>query len=116
MLSFEPEVARSKLPAIVVCGVDGPARTEAVELMLAPGGKRWAVIINEKDRPDFDATNVERVAGQMVPHAIGCLCFVTRSGLVSGLRRLFALRGQGEAEFDEVLIETLPDADPAPVM
>ena len=46
--------------------------------------------------------------GKMVPHAIRCLCCVTRSGLVSSLRRLFARRAQGEIEFDQVLIETLP--------
>lgn len=116
MLSFEPDVARGKVPAIVVCGVDWRARTEVVERILATGGTRWAVISNEVDGPDFACAATERVAGQMVPHAIGCLCCVTRSGLVSSLRRLFALRGQGEAEFDQVIIETLPDADPAPVM
>jgi len=49
MLKFEPEVARSKVPAIIVCKVDGPARTETIECILATGGKRWAVISNETD-------------------------------------------------------------------
>ena len=87
-----------------------------IERLLEGGGARWAVISNEVEGPAFAAAATERIAGQMVPHAIGCLCCVTRSGLVSSLRRLFARRAQGEIEFDRVLIETLADTDPAPVM
>ena len=116
MLEFTPEAAQTKVPALVFCGVDARARTETIERLLEGGGARWAVISNEIDGPAFAAAATERIAGQMVPHAIGCLCCVTRSGLVSSLRRLFAQRAQGEIEFDRVLIETLPDADPAPVM
>ena len=116
MLRFVPETARAKIPATVVCGVDAHARTEVVEHVLETDGARWAVISNEVDGPAFAAGSIERIAGQMVPHAIGCLCCVTRSGLVSSLRQLFARRAQGEVEFDHVLIETLADADPAPIM
>ena len=87
-----------------------------IERSLEEDGVRWAVISNEVEGPAFAAAATERIAGQMVPHAIGCLCCVTRSGLVSSLRRLFARRAQGEIEFDRVVIETLADADPAPVM
>ncbi|MEM9442360.1 MAG: GTP-binding protein [Pseudomonadota bacterium] len=87
-----------------------------IERLLEKDGIRWAIISNEVNGPDFAAASTERVAGQMVPHAIGCLCCVTRSGLVSSLRRLYARRAQGEIDFDQVLIETLADADPAPVM
>ena len=100
----------------MVCGVDAGARTEMIERSLEGGGARWAVISNEVEGPAFAAAATERIAGPMVPHAIGCLCCVTRSGLVSSLRRLFARRAQGEIEFDQVLIETLADTDPAPVM
>ena len=116
MLRFIPEAARAKVPALVVCGIDARARTETVERLLEGSGRRWAVISNETDGPAFAAAATERIAGQMVPHAIGCLCCVTRSGLVSSLRRLFARRAQGEIQFDRVLIETLADTDPAPVM
>ncbi len=116
MLRFVPELAREKPPVIVLCGADGCAGTEIVERLLERGGDRWAVISNQTDGPEFAAAAVERVAGQMVPHAIGCLCCVTRSGLVSSLRRLYARRAQGEIDFDQILVETLPDADPAPVM
>lgn len=116
MLSFVPEAAGAKLPAIIVCSVNARARTEIIEQLLERDGARWAVISNEVDGPEFAAASTERVAGQMVPHAIGCLCCVTRSGLVSSLRRLYARRAQGEVDFDQVLIETLADADPAPVM
>jgi len=117
MLRFIPELARKKLPVAVMCGVDGRAVTEAIERLLQRGGDRWAAISNRVEGPDFaSAAAVERIAGQMVPHAIGCLCCVTRSGLVSSLRRLYARRAQGEIDFGRVLIETLPDADPAPVM
>ena len=116
MLRFIPDSARAKLPAIVVCGVDARTRTETVEHLLETDGGRWAVISNDVDGPEFAAASTDRVAGQMVPHAIGCLCCITRSGLVSSLRRLFAQRAQGEIEFDQVLIETLADADPAPIM
>ncbi|MCY3673056.1 MAG: GTP-binding protein [Alphaproteobacteria bacterium] len=104
------------MPALVVCGIDARARTETVERLLKGSGQRWAVISNETDGPAFAAAATERIAGQMVPHAIGCLCCITRSGLVSSLRRLFARRAQGEILFDRVLIETLADTDPAPVM
>ena len=96
MLRFIPEAARAKVPALVVCGIDARARTETIERLLEVGGARWAVISNEIEGPAFAAAATERIAGQMVPHAIGCLCCVTRSGLVSSLRRLFARRAQGE--------------------
>ena len=116
MLTFEPEIARDKIPAIVLCGVDGPSRTAALERILADNGTDWAVISNETEGPAFSASATDRVAGQMVPHAIGCLCCVTRSGLVSSLRRLYSMRSQGDVDFQFVVIETLPDADPAPVI
>lgn len=116
MLRFEPEIARGKVPAIVVCGVDAQARTGTIERILATGSGRWAVISNEAHGPAFASVALERIAEQMVPHAIGCLCCVTRSGLVSSLRRLYALREQGALAFDQVIIEMLPDDDPAPVM
>ena len=116
MLSFVPEAARAKVPAIVFCGVNPRARTEMIERSLEGGGVHWAVISNEVEGPEFAAVATERIAGPMVPHAIGCLCCVTRSGLVSSLRRLYARRAQGEIEFDLVVIETLADTDPAPVM
>lgn len=116
MLSFLPESARDKLPAVVLCGVDAAARTALVERMYEKGGERWAVISNEAEGPELACAATERVAGQMVPHAIGCLCCITTSGLVSSLRRLYARRAQGEIDFDQVLIETLADADPAPIM
>ena len=53
MLSFEPAIAREKVPAIVVCGVDGRTRTETIERILATGGTRWAVISNEVEGPEF---------------------------------------------------------------
>jgi len=117
MLSFIPETALAKVPVLVVCGVNARAKTEMIERLLQGGsGARWAVISNEFDGPAFTAAATERVIGQMVPHAIGCLCCITRSGLVSSLRQLFARRAQGEIEFDQLLIETLADTDPAPVM
>ena len=116
MLEFVPENARAKVPAVVVCGVDARARTGMIERLLHRSVDRWAVVSNEVDGPDFAAASVDRIAGQMVPHAIGCLCCVTRSGLVSSLRRLFARRSQGDIDFDQVIIETLADSDPAPVM
>ncbi len=116
ILGFAPEAAQAKVPAIVFCGLDARARTGTIERLLESGDARWAVISNEPDGPAFAAGATERIDGQMVPHAIGCLCCVTRSGLVSSLRRLFARRAQGDLKFDRVLIETLADADPAPVM
>ena len=116
MLSFLPEVARDRLSVIVMCGVDNGAKTDIIDRMFDHDNARWAVVSNETDGPEFATALTERIAGQMVPHAIGCLCCVTRSGLVSSLRRLYARRAQGELDFDQVLVETAADADPAPVM
>ena len=116
MLRFDPAIAREKVPVVVVCGIDRDAKTGTIQQILATADSDWAVISNEVEGPDFACAATERVAGQMVPHAIGCLCCVTRSGLVSSLRRLYAMRTQGQAQFSQVVVETLPDADPAPVM
>ncbi len=116
MLSFIPETALAKVPVLVVCGVNARAKTGMIERLLERGGTRWAVITNEVEGPVFAAAATDRVIGQMVPHAIGCLCCITRSGLVSSLRQLFARRAQGEIAFDQVVIETLADTDPAPIM
>lgn len=116
MLRFDPQTAREKVPVIVVSGIDGRAKTTSIQDILSADGMRWAVISNEENGPEFKAATTERVVGQMVPHAIGCLCCVTRSGLVSSLRRLYAMRSQGQICFDKVIIETLPDFDPAPVI
>ncbi|MEM7251484.1 MAG: GTP-binding protein [Pseudomonadota bacterium] len=115
MLRFNPTIASEKVPVVVVCGIGTQSKTGTVERILATGSG-WAVISNEAKGPEFASAITERVVGQMVPHAIGCLCCVTRSGLVSSLRRVYAMRGQGIVAFDQVLIECLPDTDPAPVM
>ncbi len=116
MLNFERDQGSERLPVTVVGGARGSGKTTLINHLLAQPGPRWAVIVNEMGEQTVTNGLCELISGEMVPHAVGCLCCVARSGLVDSLRRFYAQRSTGAIDFDRVLIETADDADPAPVL
>lgn len=116
MLNFECDQGADRLPVTVIGGARGSGKSTLINRLLEQAGSRWAVIINEDGEQAVANELCDRITGPMVPHATGCLCCVSRSGLVDSLRRFYAKRSAGVIEFDRVLIETADDADPAPVL
>jgi G3E family GTPase len=113
---FETDLSASRIPVVVVCGPGGAGKTTFINRMVAQAGEACAVVVNERGAAAPAADLVEAIEGEMVPHAIGCLCCVARSGLVDTLRKLYALQCRRSGAFSRVIIETAGDADPAPVM
>ena len=67
MLKTQQEIARSKVLAIVVGGVDGQSISEAIQRILASRVMRWAEISNAADGPEFATLAIERVANVVRP-------------------------------------------------
>jgi G3E family GTPase len=116
--AFEPDDSPFRTPVVVVLGALGSGKTTVINRFLATqAGRNWAVVTNESGKATSTARLSAHVEGELVPHAVGCLCCVARSGLVDSLRRLHAARARGpDAAFDGVIVETAGGADPAPVM
>jgi len=116
MSVFETDLSASRIPVVVVCGPEGAGKTTFINRMVAQAGEACAVVTNERGAAAPEADLIEVIEGEMVPHAIGCLCCVARSGLVDTLRKLYALQCRRIGVFSRIIIETAGDADPAPVM
>jgi G3E family GTPase len=118
MFRFEPDNALERIPVTVLVGARGSGKTTLANRIAGESTGPVAILANERGTVAPVADEVEMIAGALVPHAVGCLCCVTRSGLVDALRRLYAAqaRRNGAAPLRRVVVETADGADPAPVM
>jgi G3E family GTPase len=117
MFSFEDDASASRIPVTVVFGPrDGGKSAWIARVAEGSLDRPVAVISNEGPLPS-GAFDGERVDGPLVPHAVGCLCCVARSGLVDALRRLHVRGTRVHARPPaRVVVETVEGADPAPVL
>ena len=117
MLPLEQEFPESRTPVLVIQGRRDSGKSDWIARLLATSPfLSVGVITNEETGVPRSAVDGEKVEGAFVPHAVGCLCCVARSGLVDAMRRLHARRSAAKAPLDLLIIETAEAVDPAPVL
>ena len=110
--------AAQRIPAHVLTGFLGSGKTTLLNRLLRdPLLGDCAVLINEFGAVGVDHHLVDRVEGDMVLLASGCICCTVRGDLAQALRDLYARREAGSIPaFSRVVIETTGLADPVPVL
>ena len=110
--------AATRIPAQVLTGFLGSGKTTLLNRLLQdPALGNCAVLINEFGAIGVDHHLVDRVEGDMVLLASGCICCTVRGDLAEALRALYARREAGTVPaFARVVIETTGLADPVPVL
>jgi len=110
--------AAARIPAHVLTGFLGSGKTTLLNRLLRdPFLGDCAVLINEFGAVGVDHHLVDRVEGDMVLLASGCVCCTVRGDLAEALRALYSRREAGSIPaFNRVVIETTGLADPVPVL
>ncbi len=106
------------IPVGVLTGFLGAGKTTLLNrLVRDPSLAGTLVLINEFGEVGLDHLLVERVDGDMLLMASGCLCCTMRGDLVATFEDVLRRLDNGRmAPFVRVLIETTGLADPAPVL
>lgn len=106
------------IPVNILTGFLGAGKTTLLSRLLRDESLANAlVVINELGEIGLDHALVERVDGDVVELASGCLCCTIRSDLGETLASRIEERDTGAIRpFDRVVIETTGLADPAPVL
>ena len=109
----------TRLPVTVLAGFLGSGKTTLVNRLLEdPGGRRFAVIVNEFGEVGIDGRLVVATEEDMVQLENGCVCCTVRGDLSAALVKLLDRRGRllGGGSFDHVLIEGSGLASPGPIV
>lgn len=106
------ERTRQRIPVTIVGGFLGAGKTTLVNHLVAQGGWRFGVIVNEFGETGVDGSLIENVDSDGVAElSSGCVCCFGRDDLLVALVKL-AARGTPP---EGVLIELSGVADPLPV-
>lgn len=102
----------------IVTGFLGAGKTTILNRLLCdPALAQAVVMINEFGEIGLDHLFVEKIDGDMVMMASGCLCCTIRGELIDAMEDLLRRRDNGRIkDFNRVIIETTGLADPAPVL
>ena len=105
-------------PLTLLTGFLGAGKTSLLnKLLKAPELADALVLINEFGEVGLDHLFVEKVDGNLVVMASGCLCCTIRGDLVATLEDLLRRRDNDRiAPFNRIIIETTGLADPAPIL
>ncbi|MGO9431704.1 CobW family GTP-binding protein [Rhodoblastus sp.] len=114
----EARRAPPPVPVTIITGFLGSGKTSLLNALLRDSAlARAVVLINEFGEIGLDHLFVEKIDGDMVMMASGCLCCTIRGDLIDSLENLLRRRDNGRMrDFDRVIIETTGLADPAPVL
>lgn len=106
------------IPVFVLTGFLGAGKTTLLNDLLCDGAlAETVVLINEFGTVGLDHLLVEKIDGDMLLMASGCLCCSIRGDLVRTLEDLLRrLDNKRIAPFARVVIETTGLADPVPVL
>ena len=106
------------IPVTILTGFLGAGKTTVLNRLLRdPALARSVVLINEFGEIGLDHLFVEKIDGDMVMMASGCLCCTLRGDLIDALENLLRRLDNGRfPPFDRLLIETTGLADPAPIL
>lgn len=107
------------IPVFLLTGFLGAGKTSLLNRMIAVGGPRTAVIVNEfGDVPiDNDLIQVNGEDTSFAETSTGCICCEPGNDIVSTLSRLSEAMDQGKTgTVERVIIETTGLADPAPII
>jgi G3E family GTPase len=105
-------------PLSLLTGFLGAGKTTLLnKLLRAPDLSDCLVLINEFGEVGLDHLFVEKVDGNVVVMASGCLCCTIRGDLVATLEDLLRRRDNNRIKpFNRIMIETTGLADPAPIL
>ena len=118
MSLFDRDDSERRLPVSLITGFLGSGKTTLLNRLLRDKAMADSVVIvNEFGEVGLDHLLMERVDGETVLMASGCLCCTIRSDLEQTLRELDWKRREGAVPpFARVLVETTGLADPAPIL
>lgn len=107
------------IPVYLLTGFLGSGKTSLLNRMIAEGGPRTAIVINEYgDVPiDNDLVQIKGEDLSFAETSTGCICCAPGSDIGSVLARLSDAMDEGQARgIERVVIETTGLADPAPII
>lgn len=103
---------KGRIPVTLIGGFLGAGKTTLVNHLVAQGGKRFGVIINEFGDTGIDGSLIENIDTDGIAElSNGCLCCVGRDGMVDAMFRL----ANRPTPPEYLLVELSGLADPVPV-